>query len=95
MIRRGSGRPGLRKARGLARPALCQLQLKTTPPTAPGGWRCYITNVIKEADVVRDFAARRKQSLAIEWDVLRWEIEQVSPDTILTVGDSASQPLTK
>jgi len=74
------------------RPALCQLQLKTTPPTAPGGWRCYITNVIKEADVVRDFVARDKPSLAIEWaDVLAWEIEQVSPRTIFTVGDAATR----
>lgn len=62
-------------------------QLKTTPPTVPGGWRCYITNVIKEADVVRDFVARDKQSLAIEWaDVLKWEIEQVSPTTSTAVA---------
>jgi len=37
------------------RPALCELGLKTTEPAALGGWRCYITNLIKEADVVRDF----------------------------------------
>jgi hypothetical protein len=74
------------------RPALCHLQLKTTPPTASGGWRCYITNVIKEADVVRDFIARDKKSLALEWaDVLRWEIEQVSPRTIFTLGDAATK----
>lgn len=74
------------------RPALCQLKLKTTPPTAPGGWRCYITNVIKEADVVRDFVGRDKQSLAIEWaDVLRWEIQEVSPERIFTVGDAATR----
>jgi len=74
------------------RPALCQLKLKTTPPTAPGGWQCYITNVIKEADVVRDFVARDKPSLAIEWaDVLRWEIEAVSPKTIFSVGNAATR----
>lgn len=77
------------------RPALCQLNLKTTPPTAHGGWKCYITNVIKEADVVRDFVAREKQSLAIEWaDVLKWEIQQVSPRTIFTIGDAATRLVT-
>lgn len=74
------------------RPALCEAKLKTTPPTAPGGWQCYITNVIKEADVVRDFVDRDKQSLAIEWaDVLRWEIQEVSPKTIFSVGDAATR----
>jgi hypothetical protein len=74
------------------RPALCELGLKLTPPDRPGGWRCYITKVIKEADVVRDFTARDKQSLAIHWaDVLAWEIEQVRPSVMFTVGDAATQ----
>jgi hypothetical protein len=73
------------------RPALCEVGLKTTPPLGPGGWRCYITNVIKEADVVGDFAARDKQKIAVEWaDVLAWEIEQVKPRVLFTVGDSAT-----
>lgn len=73
------------------RPALFELGLKTTPPLQPGGWRCYITNVIKEADVVRDFTARNKPQIAAEWaDVLSWELAQVMPRVLLTVGDSAT-----
>jgi hypothetical protein len=49
------------------RPTLCELDLKRTPPLQPGGWRCYIINVIKEADVVRDFTARNKPQIAAEW----------------------------
>ena len=60
-------------------------------PLEPGGWRCYITNVIKEADVVRDFISRDKQSIALDWaDVLRWEIEEVNPTVIFTVGNAAT-----
>jgi hypothetical protein len=73
------------------RPALCELGLKSTPPQRPGGWRCYITNVIKEADVVRDFTSRNKHAIAIEWaDVLAWEFEQVVPTALFTFGDSAT-----
>ena len=73
------------------RPALCELGLKTTAPLEPGGWRCYITNVIKEADVVGDFNTRNKEELAAAWaDILAWEIQQVSPKTIFTVGKASS-----
>jgi uracil DNA glycosylase superfamily protein len=74
------------------RPALCEVGLKVTPPDRPGGWRCYITNVIKEADVVKDFVARDKQSIAMQWaDVLAWEIEQVRPSVIFTLGAAATK----
>ena len=74
------------------RPALCEMGLKTTGPLEPGGWRCYITNVIKEADVVRDFISRDKQSIALEWaDVFRWEIQEVNPTVIFTVGNAATE----
>jgi hypothetical protein len=33
------------------RPVLRQVGLKTNRPDARGGWRCYITNVVKEANV--------------------------------------------
>lgn len=73
------------------RPALCQLSLKTTGPLESGGWRCYITNVIKEADVVGEFNARNKKQLAVDWaDILEWEIQRVTPGTIFTVGDAST-----
>ena len=74
------------------RPILCQLGLKTTEPSRPEGWRCYISNVIKEADVVRDFNARDKEMIAGEWaDVLNWEIREVSPSILFTVGGSTTK----
>ncbi len=77
------------------RPALCELGLKTTAPLESGGWRCYITNVIKEADVVGDFNTRDKKELAVAWaDVLAWEIHQVSPRTIFTVGSASTDLVT-
>ena len=76
------------------RPALCQCGLKTTGPQELGGWQCYITNVIKEADVVRDFNARNKEAIAVEWAVvLQWEISEVSPLMLFTVGNSAGRLL--
>jgi hypothetical protein len=74
------------------RPALCEVGLKLTPPDRPGGWRCYITNVIKEADVVKDFISRNKEAIAVQWaDVLAWEIERVRPSVIFTVGNEATR----
>lgn len=60
-----------------------------------GGWRCYITNVIKKADVVRDFQKRDKKQLAVEWtDVLTWEMQRVAPKTLFTVGGAATELVT-
>jgi hypothetical protein len=74
------------------RPTLCELGLKTTTPDRPGGWRCYITNVIKEADIVKDFSARDKRSIAMQWaDVLAWELAQVRPSILFTVGDESTR----
>jgi hypothetical protein len=74
------------------RPALYELGLKTTQPLQTGGWRCYITNVIKEADIVRDFGGRDKAPLAVEWaDVIAWELEQVRPRVLFTVGTNATE----
>ena len=73
------------------RPALFDVGLKVTHSDAPGGWRCYLTNVIKEADVVSSFAGRDKSTIATEWaEVLAWEFERVQPRLLFTVGDSAT-----
>ena len=48
--------------------------------------------MIKETDVVKDFGARDKQSVAAQWaEVLAWEIEQVCPSVMFTVGDEATK----
>lgn len=73
------------------RVTLCELGLKEGRPDTRGGWHCYITNVVKEANVIgADQAAlmpeeRRQQ--ARDWaDVLRWEMEQVKPRHVFAVG---------
>jgi hypothetical protein len=41
---------------------------------------------------VREFNVRNKKALAIEWSpVLDWEIKEVSPSILFTVGHSATK----
>ncbi len=89
---RGSG-PG-DPATKRFRPVLCKFGLKLNPPDDPGGWRCYITNVIKEMAVAGDWEklslARVKYPKADEWaDILEWELQQVKPSWVFCVGDKA------
>jgi hypothetical protein len=75
------------------RVALHRLGLKTSPPTMKGGWRCYITNVIKEMNVVGDHRKLRSadyREMARTWaPILQWEINQVRPAYVFTVGHRA------
>ena len=72
------------------RDVICDLKLKRGGPDDRGGWRCYITNVIKSMDTVKDFSALSwtdKAALAREWaDVLQWEIRRVRPGIVFCVG---------
>jgi uracil-DNA glycosylase len=74
---------------------LCALGLKDSPPAAKGGWRCYITNVIKEANLARTQAAtkhRRRIEQARQWaDILRWEVDAVRPTHVFAVGGRAHE----
>ncbi|MGI8619577.1 MAG: uracil-DNA glycosylase family protein [Gemmatimonadaceae bacterium] len=80
------------------RAALCQLGLKDTPPTVKGGWHCYITNVIKEMNVVSDhrkLTGRDYREMARIWaPVLDWELEQVRPQHVFAVGQRAFDRVT-
>jgi hypothetical protein len=70
------------------RVALHLLGLKTSPPREKGGWQCYITNVIKEMNVAGSHVSERV--IAQRWaSILTWEIEQVRPRHVFTVGDDA------
>lgn len=75
------------------RVALHELGLKITPPNVKGGWRCYITNVIKEMNVVGDhrkFLGSDYREMARTWaPILSWELEQVRPKHIFAVGNRA------
>lgn len=72
------------------RGALFDVGFKTTSPDTPGGWKCYITNIIKEADYAKNTGtktqAERNLSADIWFEVLKWELETGKPKLIVTVG---------
>jgi len=75
------------------RPVLCDLGLKTSPPNEKGGWNCYITNVIKQANYAKFqekvSSGYRKQQGNYWSDILRWEIETVNPKVIFCLGKNS------
>ena len=81
-------------ARTRFRHVLCELGLKTTQEEQKGGWACYITNVVKEANIATDqgdLSTRERQKQAERWaSILAWEIEAVSPTHLFCVGGRAA-----
>ena len=75
------------------RVALCELGLKDGAPSSRGGWNCYITNVVKEANIAGDQEAKspaEKRQQARDWAaVLQWELGRVRPKHVFTVGGRA------
>ena len=75
------------------RVALYKLNLKTTPPEKRGGWECYITNVIKQANIAKDqerLPSETRVQQARNWaDILQWELNQVKPKYLFCVGEKA------
>ena len=72
------------------RRALCRAGLKEPPAESGEGWRCYITNVVKEVDIAGDYrklAQSRKALKAEQWaDILAWEWSVVKPARVFAVG---------
>ena len=72
------------------RPMLCEFGLKEGGTWSKGGWRCYITNVVKELNMVKDQNAKAgcdKREQARNWaDILAWEHAQVNPAVVFCVG---------
>jgi hypothetical protein len=64
---------------------------------SPGGWRCYITNVIKEADYAGDWRRSSKERVRLTLDrwmpVLAWEIRHGAPRVVVALGDSVRRHL--
>jgi hypothetical protein len=75
------------------REALFEAGFKMTSPETPGGWKCYITNIIKEADYAKNTGAKtqadRNLSADIWFEVLKWEFETGKPKLIVTMGGQA------
>lgn len=79
------------------REALCGVGLKEQPAESDEGWHCYITNVIKEADITnehRKLSRPQKVMKAEQWaDVLAWEWSEVKPERVFAVGGTAHHVL--
>jgi hypothetical protein len=75
------------------RVALCKLKLKITRPRERDGWECYITNVIKQANIAKEqekLSPDEKRQQASDWaDILQWEIDYVKPKYVFCVGGNA------
>lgn len=78
------------------RTVLCDLGLKDGGIWERGGWHCYITNVIKQTDFVRDWNDPSKVSSAAKWRaarkwsrILQWELDVVCPKIVFCVGRAA------
>jgi uracil-DNA glycosylase len=82
----------------LFRDLLVQHGFKSTPKHAHGGWQCYITNAIKEADYAQQWRgspAERRRRAADAWEpVLRWELEHSRPHLVVALGKTVREILT-
>ena len=92
-----TGNPSNRRDKRF-RKVLCDLGLKDGAIWEPGGWHCYITNVIKQAAFVGDWRKApfpKKQQTALEWsDILQMEIGEVQPEIVFCVGGNAHRMVT-
>jgi uracil-DNA glycosylase len=63
---------------------------KSSPPDVHGGWRCYITNAIKEADYAQNWRGsptdRRREAARVWAPVLEWQLEQSRPHLVVALG---------
>lgn len=82
----------------LFRRMLARHGFKTGDAFAPGGWRCYITDVIKSSYRVKDWQATAdaaRLAVAEVWaDVLRYELVKGQPKLLVVLGKKTEVPLT-
>ena len=75
----------------LFRENLVRTGFKTTGVDIPGGWNCYITNIIKECDYVKSWRERADQSyksFIVPWiPVLQYEQRQYKPKLSVIMGN--------
>lgn len=81
----------------LLREALVEHGLKSGGRLEPGGWHCYITNVMKSEVFVKDWnGTAKEQRLAVAemWaPVLRFELEHGRPQRLVVLGGNAHTSL--
>jgi len=81
----------------LLRQQLVKFGFKDGSPDSPGGWRCYITDVVKSADIVNAWnrlPEAERQRIAEAWaPVLAWELQLGQPRIVVSVGDKADRLL--
>jgi hypothetical protein len=67
---------------------------KDAPPLSEGGWHCYITNVAKTAEVVKEWRGKPeadRDRIAEAWaPVLRYELEHGQPRLLVFLGRRAT-----
>lgn len=81
----------------LFRQMLVKYGFKDNEWDTPGGWRCYITDVVKSAYIVKEFNAKRpaeRNEIATWWaPVLAEELAIGNPKLIVTMGRRAQRLL--
>lgn len=81
----------------LLREALTLHGFKTGGPLEPGGWRCYITDVIKSAGIVAEWRQRPeadRMRVAEAWaSVLEFEVAYGGPKHLVVFGKAADAVL--
>jgi hypothetical protein len=81
----------------LLREALVEHGLKTGSPFDQGGWRCYLTNVMKSKVFVKDWngtpAAQQLRVAEVWAPVLRFELEVGHPMVVIVLGGKAERAL--
>ena len=81
----------------LFRQQLVQHGFKQGTAESAGGWRCYITDVIKSADRVgtwNKLPETQRAEIAEAWaPVLAWELELGQPKVVVSVGNKADRLL--
>jgi hypothetical protein len=85
------------KGDALFRKCLYEHGFKEDSAFSPGGWRCYITDVIKAAATVKDvreLPRARFTAAAEAWSpVLKWELQNGLPRLVVSVGKTADSVL--
>jgi hypothetical protein len=83
----------------LFRQALTEAGLKSGAPELDEGWKCYITNVVKEPEVVN--VRNRHKNTQKYWmdqaktwlDVLQYQIDNGAPRVLVAIGGEAEKIL--